>query len=321
LERKSPMKKYTIIFKEEVDEKLKILVNDYWEVNEGKFVYPSLESLADKHSLKKTKITELVTSLADYMQWMGACTGCGEPIFEKVKNRGNFKWYGIIREKCTGCELQERKNQAEKRVIEEEQQKQEREQLLSAGIAAKNWLKLTEDELLLLRKIISYPNGKEAYFQTFQLDYGGESVWPTIAKFQRLGLLTVIDLQYRSEFAWDKLLPAVLPSEMASEASSTLKFSLEWNNNRIKVKQPHYSGTFNLKQDVVLKAGIKYLYGGWEQTDGSINLQFKPVDEITVTKQTRTSDEPDFIGIQVEQLYHEIMQKRAKRNRDKKPPF
>jgi hypothetical protein len=69
------MEKCRIIFKEEVDEKLKTLVNDYWEIKNGKFVYPTLRVLSDKHCLKSFQITQLVINLADHMQWVGTCTG------------------------------------------------------------------------------------------------------------------------------------------------------------------------------------------------------------------------------------------------------
>jgi hypothetical protein len=90
------------------------------------------------------------------------------------------------------------------------------------------------------------------------------------------------------------------------QPSTTLKFSLARNTNKTKPKQPEYSGTFMLKQDVVLKAGVKYLYGGWELTDGSINLQFKPVQEIFPTQQREIHEEPQFIGTQIMDFLHDL---------------
>ncbi|MEH6306927.1 hypothetical protein RYH73_14840 [Olivibacter sp. CPCC 100613] len=103
--------------------------------------------------------------------------------------------------------------------------------------------------------------------------------------------------------------------------STTLKFSLARNTNKTKPKQPEYSGTFVLKQDVVIKAGVKYLYGGWELTDGSINLQFKPVEEIFPTQQRDIREEPGFIGRQVEQLYNDLMTINEERDKNDEPPF
>ena len=72
-----------------------------------------------------------------------------------------------------------------------------------------------------------------------------------------------------------------------------LSFSLARKEGKREVKQPDYSGTFTLPTDIILKAGVKYVYGGWSQTDNSINLKFTPASQLKTVRQTTLDSEPE----------------------------
>lgn len=77
---------------------------------------------------------------------------------------------------------------------------------------------------------------------------------------------------------------------------NNLSFSINKNYNKITCNQPTYSSYFILENDIVLKAGEKYLTGAWIQSDGSLNISFKISSEINSKEQGFLSDEElDFL--------------------------
>lgn len=90
-----------------------------------------------------------------------------------------------------------------------------------------------------------------------------------VNKLERLNLIcTERDLNDRIiNFDFDLRLKDKINNSNLSEDQSILGFSLERKINRTNEMQRNYCGILILKEDVILKAGEVYLYGGWIQND------------------------------------------------------
>ncbi|MFW5871625.1 MAG: hypothetical protein ACOCUT_00815 [bacterium] len=108
------------------------------------------------------------------------------------------------------------------------------------------------------------------------------------------------------------LFPQILEQEFANNNIADteldfLGFSLAKNFNKTNVRQPDYSGTFVLKRPVKLDADVKYIYGGWLNTDGSINLKIQPISNLVQKVENRdTSGEPTHVKNLIENLFNSL---------------
>ena len=108
---------------------------------------------------------------------------------------------------------------------------------------------------------------------------------------------TVVKIEF------DENIVKFITKPTSSQSEDSLSFSLAKKEHKTKPKQPDYSGTFTLPTDIILKAGVKYIYGGWIQTDLSINLKFTPLANIVSVQQTDIENEPKLAKDILSEMY------------------
>ncbi|MCL9804613.1 hypothetical protein NAT51_03710 [Flavobacterium amniphilum] len=264
---------------EKIDAISKEILNKYWLNENGEFIH-KVNNLSKEYSLTSFKITELVKNHSTFFK-SKICERCRIEYFEKIETRGKLK--GDFREiLCENCK-QIQKEQSIK-IINDEKQNQisNRLNIFNKSFNEKNWEKLNRNEFEIYEKIIANKTLKNIKQNIFKNDFYCQSTWSVFNKLERLNLI-IIERHHNKtvlNICFDERVENVIAKNYKMEAKDSLSFSLAKKLNKTKQNQPDYSGTFILKNDIVLKAGVKYLYGGWSQTDDSINLKFTPLESI-----------------------------------------
>jgi hypothetical protein len=74
---------------------------------------------------------------------------------------------------------------------------------------------------------------------------------------------------------------------------SRISFKLIKNSNWRDKNTPLFSGTIEFKQDIVIKAGTKCVYGVWSREDENQWLSITPVSDIIIAKNKSVDYEPE----------------------------
>lgn len=74
---------------------------------------------------------------------------------------------------------------------------------------------------------------------------------------------------------------------------SRISFELIRNPNWKHQNTPLHSGTITFKQDIVIKAGTKCLYGVWARENKNLWLSITPVSDIIISKNRSVDYEPE----------------------------
>lgn len=184
--------------------------------------------------------------------------------------------------------------------------------------------KLSNDEMWILLKILKLQNKKLIYNEVFNGDPREQSTWKLVNKLERCGFIRILRNQFQSVlgFSFDQslfnlLIEKVEAKEEPIESSfqdisaninerktptqsedylNIFAFSLMKNEFKGNDRQPNYKGTFTLKKEIRLEEGVKYMYGGWINSDGSIHFKFQPIDSfVSIIEQGSFENEPDEI--------------------------
>jgi hypothetical protein len=158
-------------------------------------------------------------------------------------------------------------------------------------IEKKVWNELDEEALSALRKIIQYKEKSIIYRELFKGNYNDTYIWNIVKKLQRKHLVIVHRegknvIKFEFLPVLEELVPlhpkeTIIPErakEKVIQELDTFSFSLKTNLNKSTSQQPDYTETFILDSDIKLKVGIKYICGGWKNTDGSITFRLRPFD-------------------------------------------
>lgn len=86
----------------------------------------------------------------------------------------------------------------------------------------------------------------------------------------------------------------ILPQEVTRDWSR-ISFELFRNPRWMEKDTPLHSGTVTFKQDVLIKAGTKCLYGVWTRKNNNLWLSITPVSDIILSRNQRVDDEPEAI--------------------------
>lgn len=281
----------------------KNLIADYWEMESDEFKF-NLAQLSVKYGFTTPAITK---TIIDHSRFFISeiCPQCGNRYERRVTSKGKFKFVHDILQ-CPPCKEAQLIHEENKRSQEIEEiklrikQKQKlKDDFLEKAIDGQEYQNLTELELETLKVISMCTNYHQIVYKLFKgkKDYKNNEIWSVIERLETIGLLFI-------EREWDQVKNILAPSNikfyfnnmMGKNIDNELSFSLSKRLLRATPKHPHYSGTFTLQTDVILKAGVKYIYGGWEQTDQSINLKFTPADQIKKVHQTTEVEETPSIG-------------------------
>lgn len=296
------MTNYHIHIDNQIEETNKEIVIDYWTIENDDFVF-SMDKLKGKYSLTQNNIVKIIKKYS-YCLVYEICSVCENKFDRKVETKGNFKSKNnAIR--CVKCENEYLEEQAKDLKVKNEEHRKfleqlenEKEQKFELAIKNKRWLDLDDYQLEVLKKILQSENLRDIKRTVFNGDFYNKFVWSAVNKLDKLGLIII-------ERGWNNQVENIVYSEdlirylntpFKSKIVDYLSFSLSKKDNKTTARQPDYSGTFTLPTDVVLKSGVKYIYGGWIQTDNSINLKFTPISDIESVKQTKTEEEPKIIS-------------------------
>lgn len=304
-------KNYSI--KTNTDDEIELnLISDYWENNNGQFKF-SLNELSKKYSLKSHSITKIIKEKSEVFKET-KCYDCQELYQVKIETKGKWNPYSEL---CQNCQLERTHKQKEfeleqKRVIEENERERraEIENTFQQAISEKRWLNLNQYKFETLKKIINLKELRLIKKEVYNGNFYDKQVWIAVNKLNNLGLIFIRRDDFSNHvhsFEFSEKLENEILQEINTNIVDYLSFSLVKKMNRTEVRQPNYSGTFTLQSDILLKAGEKYIYGGWEQTDGSINLKFTPIREIEKrTIQTDIEKEPKHISDILNDFFDEI---------------
>lgn len=313
------MKAHQVHIKDNIDTATKNLIADYWKIIDGKFVFKTNE-LSQKYNIKIHEITKIVM-INSHVTVARNCNECGDLIIKEFKNRSSIAFFLTQNKRsrevsCQKCEDEKRrilneiyKKQEEERKLIIEQEKLAKEERFQEIIKKQEWEKLNSFEYSILQKIIEFQNLNKIKKEVFNGNYQDKFVWAAINKLEKVGFIHVERKGWGNSITSitsDPRLKIYIKKPNLLKKVDYLAFSLAKKDNKTHIKQPDYSGTFVLQTDVVLKAGVKYIYGGWIQTDNSINLKFTPLEEINIVKQSTVDEEPKIVGEIIREMLDDI---------------
>lgn len=301
------MKNYQLHIKNNIDETAKNIIVDYWNIINDKFVF-KISDLAKKYNIRQHEITNLAMANSHFTIAQH-CYKCGDVVIEKFENKDKLKFYLTFKNRtisCQNCEnerlriLDEKyQQQEEERTRRIKKEKFAQEEIFQLLLQNRSWENLNNFEYEILRKIIELPNLNVIKREIFKDNFQDKLIWAAINKIEKNGLIQVDRNGWKNSvtnISCDSRLKNYIKKPKTLKNVDYLGFSLAKREQKTSVRQPDYSGTFVLPTDVILKAGVKYIYGGWVQTDNSINLKFTPLQDIDTVKQTTIDQEPKILG-------------------------
>lgn len=282
---------------QEVTELENEIIKKYWDFQETEFINkPSL--LKREYSISQYELNKLIREKSSFILNKGECVGCGVELVYNVKSQTQLR--EKINANIIHCE--ECREESQKKLREERIQTKTlfRNQNLLKALEHRLWEKLTTEEFDVLKDIVKLKERDAIFKYVFSKDYQG--TWTKVNKLERLGLIDVLRGDNNSIISFDfleELEVEILNFDEIIEHQPVLRnnlsFSLAQKLTKTRSTQPDYSGVFILPTDVLLKKGVEYIYGGWVQSDGTINLKFTPKDEVFPTTQKDIEAEPEHI--------------------------
>lgn len=269
------MKKFSIVIKPEISELDSKIINEYWEIRDNK-LQNSPREISAKYSLELHVLINKVKENSKCIFEEGNCKDCQKRLTREVYSHTSFN--SIIKMRpivtCSRCSQIEYDRESEERKLEEIYNITKK---LELGIQSKNWKKLTENEFDILKQIIEYKDKKTIIKHLFKGDFYDKKIWRIVNKIEKLGLIYVNRDDFSSVISFDfyhDLKEKIKADPVIKETLlNFLNLTMTENQSLLNSK---YSGSFTLKKSVLFKAGVKYFYTGWENSDGSINIQIYP---------------------------------------------
>lgn len=223
------------------------IIKDYWELTADGSLARKPTKFAQKVGISLYNLHKLVRENSEFIIEIGYCKECSTPLKETVTSHTAFNAAKITKEReCEKCaEITEQKRMEERKL----RQERDRERTL---------------ELARIR------DAQEENLKA-EIKENDTDDLSTVSSASRMTFSSKMNSSIKKS-------NDSIPVEKKN-SSSILRFSLAKTDKRINSNQPHYGGTFTLKQDIVLKADVQYIYGGWINNDNSISLIFQPNSE------------------------------------------
>lgn len=312
------MKDYKIHIDEGLEIKTKKILNDYWLIQNNNFLYKATE-ITKMHDITQGDLTKLVKKNSYCEVLHGNCRECNEVMREKTTSKSEY--ISSIRDKshtCSQCRAKFRRMIAKHEIDESEKKRKKSLLNFENAVIEKKWIGLSKDELEILYNLIENKTKSKIYANVFEGKYSDKRVWNYVNKFQNLGLINVIRNGFSVvEFEFDDRINEAIRNLLHIKSGANiddepvldyLSFSLIKKENKETIRQPDYGGTFILQRDVILRANVKYIYGGWIQIDGSINLKFTPSSNLQTNKviQKNIETEPELVGEIIKSMFNDM---------------
>jgi len=306
------MKEYKIHFEQDLSDDYLTLINEYWKINTSDFKNKP-KQISLKHNITITELNKIIKENSFCNMIDGHCNDCSVIIENKVYSQTSFKLKSRVslKERCKECESQFYKNQEAERVKLDVLEKHEIEEQFEKAIKQKKWNELTNEELVILTEIVRLKTKSLIYSVVFNGDPFDKAIWRKIGSIEKKGLVVISRSPSKGviEFLYPVKLEKLLlikENNSINDELDFLSFSLSKNLNKTLGRQPDYSGTFKLKRPIRLEAEIKYIYGGWVNSDGSINLKIQPLKKIQNVKHGTLENEPTHIKSILDDLFKSI---------------
>lgn len=307
---------YKIHIEQVSNDKHEAILQAYWEMDENGFMNkPTL--ICETYNITTSELNKIVKNNSYCLITLGSCSDCGLVNEEVVYSQTKFKEKRYVKKRCSECEQKHYRELEVARASRREVEEQEREMGFRLAIKEKRWNDLTDEEFGILKKIILIKDKSEIYKHVFKGNAFDKSVWRKVRNIEKKRLIAVErnDGGGVVQFSFPEELESLFSrDETSNDELNFLSFSLAKNLHKNKERQPDYSGKFILKKPVKLDAGVKYIYGGWKNTDGSINLKIQPLDEIQNAVQYPLNREPRHIGKILDDVFNQIDQKEVMGN-------
>jgi len=281
--------KFLVSINNDVQSAERALIEAYWAVDQGAFVN-KVADLAAAHELTVPALTQLVRSHSNCQVSFGYCEGCGDELLGVVNTKSALQ-AGLLDfegQRCAQCQ----------RAYEKRQRFEQRVAAGQVGsVLGHNAVELQTWELLPIRErevlsVIVQLKWKPLIYAYLFKDgnLSDKNVWEPINKLVKKGLLVLLydfdSGRIVEGFEYPHVLEAVFSHCALSAAPKTSPsdyFGLRLHLNPDK-SAPHkatYTGVFTMQQDVLLRQGKRYAYGGWvRKRDNTVTLQITPFEQI-----------------------------------------
>jgi len=280
------MEEYKIHIEQNLSDDYCSILQEYWEIDGNEFLNKPKQICA-KYNITIGELSKIIKDFSYCKVIYGYCIDCGIIKEDKLYSQTSFreKKRRYFKERCEICEEKYYKEREANKIKQQEEESKQLEECFNKAIQEKKWNELSDEELETLRGIVRLKNKSLIYKEIFNGNPFDNSIWRKVGSIERRNLLfvrrnpskSVIDFLFS-----DKLEEILLGKDETriNEELDFLSFSMSKNINKTSIRQPDYSGTFILRRAIRLEAEIKYIYGGWLNTDGSINLKIQPLENI-----------------------------------------
>lgn len=294
------MKDPIINYKPEIDANTKQIIDDYWKIENGKFLN-TVKNLLVKYGFKLGALEIVIKSNSGYESFFPECIDCKVETSKIVHLRRNIPSFSYIGFRCTICSNNFDIVTSRNLILRKQEQFQVDMKNLEIGISEKKWLDLYPTELEILQKIVKYKTKGQIIKFAFNKDFYDRSIWKVVSKLSKLNLVVVERAGNQSiiDFHFDERLEGLIKPKnpVTSSTNDILSLSLCKKSNITKPEDPEYSGTFILPDNIIFKKNELYIYAGWRNSDGSITFKFTPANKINKKPiQGIIDDNPQAIG-------------------------
>lgn len=278
------------------------LIKAYWEIKKGQLVYvysyDELNVKFKEFASSRLAINNLVSSKSIVELH---CELCGDFIdAQPNRKKLNLRFYEDKRQIiCDSCLEEARSNRGNSKILS----------ALKKAVSEKNVEQISLEEIEALSIIIQNKSRGKILGTLMQkekdesekdeLTNEDQLRWEWLKKLSDMNLVWIDQgreehkEKYRVHPELEDYMRERFPNffqQTANINESSFKFKLETNNKKTSDKQPAFSGSISLNEDVVFDKHTEYQYGGWVNEDGSISIEIKkswrnlkPLDETNVS--------------------------------------
>ena len=311
-----------INFFDNCSEKEKNIINEYWEINE-KFEFTNgLKEIKLSHNLTSKELTNLIQNHTS-LNFYGYCSKCNSYEHNSCTSRSSCaslmhsikKRYHVY--ECKNCirigrEIMDAEIEEE---IKEDNRLQKIFQL--KAIEDKEWMELNKFDYYVLKSCIDF-NSFESLKRYYKKKIGEKNypnLFISMKTLEKNSLLKLSFFEYNKYWISDYQFHPNLKEEFfkslvirdsefeAQKINPTqdspaeeLKIELTINDISDHPDKPKFAGIVSFKENIVLKKGVKYVFGMWERVNNELHLTFIPAEKIAKSpKQIRLSKESKYI--------------------------
>lgn len=186
------MEGFKLILKENPDERLSIIVNEYWDIKNGKFVN-SPKKMIEKYDTDYYGLQQMIKKHSYCKVILGYCSDCGLEITKEVSSQLAFKGVSKIPEAilCESCRMDRQKKLENEKLEKIETQNRIREEILEEAIDRGKWKELTREELKILLLIVAFKKKGAIIDWVFKGNFYDSAIWTLIKSIEYKGLIWV----------------------------------------------------------------------------------------------------------------------------------